>query len=84
MLSFQEEYESEDGLGITRNKQIVNEDGNFKQTIANNHAKSSTINRDSCAEDSDSDKTRGMYLHMIIDFLRTFFYQHYYTSCNTG
>ena len=84
MLSFHEEYESEDGLGITRNKQIVNEDGNFKQTIANNHAKSSTINRDSCAEDSDSDKTRGMYLHMIIDFLRTFFYQHYYTSCNTG
>ena len=71
MLSFQEEYESEDGLGITRNKQIMNEIGNFKQTIVNNNKKSNTKNRDSCAEDSDSDKTRGIYLHVLIDFLQT-------------
>ena len=61
MLSFQEEYESEDGVGITRNKQILKEEGNSKQTIVNNHKKSSTKNRDSCAEDSDSDKTRGIF-----------------------
>ena len=70
MLSFQEEYESEDGVGVTRNKQILKEDRNVDQKIVNNHRRSITKNRDSCAEDSDSDKTRGIYLHMLIDFLQ--------------
>ena len=64
MLSFQEEYESEDGVGSTRNRHVLKEDGTIQHTIVNNHKKSSTKNRDSCAEDSDSDKTRGIYLHM--------------------
>ena len=59
ILSFHEEYESEDGLGNTRYKKVLNEVDESTHKFDNNLKASGMKEMDSYAEDSDSDKTRG-------------------------
>ena len=59
MLSFHEEYESEDGLGNTRNKQMLNQDDKTINKFNDNSKNNCLKVADSCDEDGDSDKTRG-------------------------
>ena len=59
ILSFHEEYESEDGLGNTRYKKVLNEVDKSTHKFDNNLKASGMKEMDSYAEDSDSDKTRG-------------------------
>ena len=59
MLSFHEEYESEDGLGNTRYKNVLNQVDKSTNKFGNNLKASGTKEMNSYAEDSDSDKTRG-------------------------
>ena len=59
MLSFHEEYESEDGLGNTRYKKVLNENDKSTHEFEDKLRANGMKEMDSYAEDSDSDKTRG-------------------------
>ena len=65
ILSFHEEYESEDGLGNTRYQKVLNEVDKSTHKFDNNLKESGMKEMDSYAEDSDSDKTRGIIARSV-------------------
>ena len=67
ILSFHEEYESEDGLGNTRYKKVLNEVDKSTHKFDNNLKESGMKEMDSYAEDSDSDKTRGTIAQSVYE-----------------